>query len=121
MASAYVFCDELGRPYHPDHFSDRFDRLIATLELRRIRLHDTRHTAASLMLAAGVPVKVVSELMGHSSPTVTLSIYAHVLPRMAEEVLPNSAVESGEFQMIVTRGRGSSIHQLARVRRARLR
>jgi integrase len=53
--------------------------------LRRIRLHDTRHTAASLMLASGVPTKVVSEMLGHASPTVTLAIYAHVLPGMGED------------------------------------
>ena len=85
LTKAHVFADELGRPYHPDHFSDRFDRLHRGFDLPRIRLHDTRHTAASLMLASGVPVKVVSELMGHSSPTIMLSIYAHVLPGMAEE------------------------------------
>ena len=49
-----------------------------------MRLHDTRHTAASLMLASGVPAKVVSELLGHASPTITLSIYAHTMPSMAE-------------------------------------
>ncbi|MGO9343404.1 MAG: tyrosine-type recombinase/integrase [Acidimicrobiales bacterium] len=65
--------------------SDRFERLVASAGLRRIRLHDCRHTAASLMLASGVPVKVVSELLGHSSPTITLSIYAHTLPGMAHE------------------------------------
>ncbi len=61
-----------------------FVKLAKTTGLRRIRLHDTRHTAASLMLASGVQVKVVSEMLGHSSPTITLSIYAHVLPGMAE-------------------------------------
>ena len=81
----HVFRDELGRPYHPDTFSDRFEQLVRASELPRIRLHDTRHTAASLMLAASVPVKVVSEMLGHSSPTITLSIYAHVMTGMAEE------------------------------------
>jgi integrase len=82
----YVVADELGRPYHPNAVSDRFDVLIGKVEgLRRIRLHDTRHTAASLMLASGVPVKVVQEMLGHSSPTITLSIYAHTLPGMAQE------------------------------------
>jgi len=47
--------------------------------------HDTWHTAASLMLASGVQTKIVSELLGHSSPTITLSIYAHVMPGMAED------------------------------------
>jgi integrase len=82
----YVLADELGVPYHPDTISDTFERLVKAAELPRIRLHDTRHTAASLMLAAsGVPTKVVSELLGHSSPTITLSIYAHVIPGMAED------------------------------------
>lgn len=80
-----VAVDEIGIPYHPDVVSDRFERLITANKLRRIRLHDCRHTAASLMLASGVPVKVVSELLGHSSPTITLSIYAHTLPGMAQE------------------------------------
>ena len=82
--TGHVFVNELGEPYHPDYFSDRFDKLTAAAKVRRIRLHDTRHTAASLMLASGVQVKVVSEMLGHSSPTITLSIYAHTLPEMAE-------------------------------------
>jgi len=45
----------------------------------------TCHTAASLMLASGAPTKVVSELLGHSSPTITLSISTHVIPGMAED------------------------------------
>ena len=65
--------------------SDRFEDLVKTAELPPIRLHDCRHTAASLMLASGVPMNVVSELLGHSSPTITLSISAHVIPGMAEE------------------------------------
>jgi integrase len=70
----YVLADELGVPYHPDKISDSFELLVKAAKLPRIRLHDTRHTAASLMLASGVPTKVVSELLGHSSPTITLSI-----------------------------------------------
>jgi integrase len=81
----YVAADELGGPLHPDVVSDRFDKLVAKAKLRRIRLHDCRHTAASLMLASGVPVKVVREMLGHSSPTITLSIYAHTLPGMGHE------------------------------------
>jgi integrase len=81
----YLLADELGRPYHPDTISNRFEEAVKSAGLPRIRLHDTRHTAASLLLAAGVPTKVVSELLGHSSPTVTLAIYAHTLPSMAED------------------------------------
>lgn len=81
----YLCANELGAAYHPDTVSGWFDAAVAKSGLRRIRLHDCRHTAASLMLASGVPVKVVSELLGHASPTITLSIYAHVLPGMSED------------------------------------
>lgn len=83
--SGYLVADELGRPYHPDSVSGWFDDRVKLSGLPRIRLHDTRHTAASLMLASNVPVKVVSEMLGHASPTITLAIYAHVMPGMAEE------------------------------------
>jgi integrase len=64
--TGYVFADQLGRPYSPELVSNRFDRLVKTSGLPRIRLHDTRHTAASLMRASGVSVKVVQEMLGHS-------------------------------------------------------
>lgn len=81
----YLLADELGCPYHPDTISEWFSQKAKASGLPRIRLHDCRHTAASLMLAAGVPVKVVSEMLGHASPTITLAVYAHVIPGMAEE------------------------------------
>lgn len=84
-ASGYVFTNELGEPYYPGYFSDAWERRVAALGLPRIRLHDARHSCFSAMLAAGTPVKVVQELAGHSSPTVTLDVYAHVLPGMAKE------------------------------------
>lgn len=83
--SGYLLADELGRPYHPDSISGWFDFRVKASGLPRIRLHDTRHTAASLMLQDGVPVKVVSEILGHASTAITLSTYAHVMPGMAEE------------------------------------
>lgn len=70
-------------PYNPDRFSREFARALdRLLNLEHIRLHDLRHTWATLALAAGVPVKVVSERLGHSGPMVTLSVYAHVSPTM---------------------------------------
>src|SRR5439155_1349940 len=50
--------------------------------LPRIRLHDLRHTHATILLKAGIPVKVVSERLGHSSPAFTMAVYQHVLPGM---------------------------------------
>ena len=80
----WLVADELGRPYHPSTVSAWFEDEVAAAGLRRIRLHDTRHTAASLMLAEGVPVHVVAQLLGQD-PRVTLATYAHVIPGMAEK------------------------------------
>lgn len=71
--AGYLLADELGQPYHPNDISKSFDVAVKRAGLPRIRLHDTRHTAASLMLAAGTPVKAVSDLLGHASPTITLA------------------------------------------------
>lgn len=49
-----------------------------------MRFHDLRHSAATLLLSMGVPMKVVQELLGYSSFTITADIYAHVLPSMLE-------------------------------------
>jgi len=51
----------------------------------RIRLHDLRHTWATLALANGVPVKVVQERLGHATVGITMDIYAHVLPGMQSD------------------------------------
>lgn len=80
--SAFVFTDVKGSPVHPDLFTQRFDRLVARSGLPRIRLHDLRHTHATLGLAAGVPVRVMSERLGHASPEFTMKQYVHVLPGM---------------------------------------
>lgn len=80
--SALVFVDEHGGRVHPDLFTQRFDRLVARSGLPRIRLHDLRHTHATLGLAAGVPVRVMSERLGHASPEFTMRQYMHVLPGM---------------------------------------
>ncbi len=76
---------ENGEPIHPHQFSQSFERIIAKAGLRKIRLHDLRHTHASLALKAGIPVKVISERLGHESPAFTLKQYAHVIPGMQAE------------------------------------
>jgi integrase len=73
-----VFTDELGGPVHPDRFSRLFDRIARDAELPRIRLHDLRHSYATLALKAGVHPKVVSERLGHSTIAITLDLYSHV-------------------------------------------
>lgn len=78
----FVFTHPDGGPIHPDLFSQSWQRLMRDSELRTIRLHDLRHTHATILLKAGVPVKVVSERLGHSSPAFTMTVYQHVLPGM---------------------------------------
>ncbi len=78
----FVFTHPDGGSIHPDLFSQSWSRLMDKSEVRRIRLHDLRHTHASILLKAGVPVKVVSERLGHSSPAFTMTVYQHVLPGM---------------------------------------
>jgi integrase len=80
-----VVAKENGTPIHPHTFSQSFERLIEKANLRTIRLHDLRHTHATLALKAGVPVKVISERLGHESPAFTLKQYAHVIPGMQAE------------------------------------
>ncbi len=80
-----VFTWEDGRGLHPDWVSHEFARLVEESGLPRIRLHDVRHTHATLMLKAGVHPKVVSERLGHSSVAFTLDTYSHVLPGMQAE------------------------------------
>jgi integrase len=79
--TGYVFSDQAGQPLHADHVANRFDTLVRSAKVPAIRFHDLRHTHATLLLKAGVPVHVVAQRLGHSSPALTLSIYSHVLPR----------------------------------------
>ena len=62
----FAFTHPDGGAVHPDRFSKVWDQLVAEHGVRRIRLHDLRHTHASILLKANVPVKVVSERLGHS-------------------------------------------------------
>jgi integrase len=79
-----VFSDPLGRPWAPSAVSHAFHAVAVRLALP-VRLHDLRHTAASLMLATGVPLKVVSEALGHSSIAITADVYSHVTPDLRRE------------------------------------
>ena len=81
--SGLVFTREDGSQLHPDTASTVFEKLHRAAGLPPIRLHDLRHTAASLALAAGVPLKVVSEQLGHSSLAITADTYTSVLPAVA--------------------------------------
>ena len=69
----------------PDRISHLFRVTVEAAGVPKIRLHDLRHTAASLALATGIHPKVVSERLGHSSVAITLDIYSHLTPGLQED------------------------------------
>ena len=75
-----VFTTDEGRPVDPYRLTVAFRELVRDAPVPIIRLHDLRHTHASLLLAAGVPVKVVSARLGHTSIEMTMDVYGHLLP-----------------------------------------
>ena len=77
-----MFTDGDGQPIHPHAISQAFERIARRAGVPVIRLHDLRHTHATLLIKAGVPVKVVSERLGHATPRFTIDTYQHVLPGM---------------------------------------
>ncbi len=83
--SGYVFTKENGEPLHPQTVSRSFEAALTEAKLPRIRLHDLRHTHATLALAANVHPKVVSERLGHATVSITLDTYSHAIPAMQEE------------------------------------
>ena len=83
-ADDFVFIRPDGSPINPNAITLAFQRILRKAGLKRIRIHDLRHTHATLMLKAGVHPKVVSERLGHASIGITLDIYSHVLPGLQE-------------------------------------
>lgn len=74
-----VFTSETGGPIHTSCLLDHFRTALQQAKLPAIRFHDLRHTAATLLLANNVPLVTVSKILGHSSPAITATIYAHAL------------------------------------------
>ena len=79
-----VFARPDGSIWKPESFTEEYFRFTRKIGVR-VRFHDLRHSHASQLLRAGVPIKVVSERLGHSSVQITLDTYSHVLPGMQEE------------------------------------
>lgn len=83
--SGLVFTTRTGGPIHPRNDYRAFRALLERSGVRQIRLHDLRHTAASLMLAQGVHSRVAMEVLGHSQISVTMNTYSHVAPEVTRE------------------------------------
>lgn len=77
-----VFAHSDGTALDPSTVTHVFARIARKARLGHLRLHDLRHSYASIMVAAGVSVKAISQSMGHANIGITLDIYAHLLPGM---------------------------------------
>ncbi|HEX5809434.1 MAG TPA: site-specific integrase [Anaerolineales bacterium] len=80
-----VFPSGVGTPLTASNIRRDFRQLLTSSGLPKIRFHDLRHTAASLMLNHGIPVLIVSKRLGHSKPSITLDVYGHLIPSKQEE------------------------------------
>lgn len=85
--SDYVFTTRTGRTVEPMNLSRSFQRITEAAELPRIRRHDARHGCATLLFAAGVPARVVMEILGHSQIAVTMDIDTHVSDERRKEAM----------------------------------
>ena len=77
--SGYIFTTSLGTPIDPRNLLREFKAICVKAGLGDWHLHELRHSAASLMLAMGVPLQVVSEVLGHASIRMTADVYGHIL------------------------------------------
>lgn len=81
-----VFTDDFGKPLNLDAVRKHFKKLLKHAGIPAgVRLYDSRHTSATLTMEANVPIKVVSERLGHSSAAITMDIYSHVTQQLQQE------------------------------------
>ena len=102
-AQEYLFSRSNGQPIYPESIYDSMKVLGKRIGVPAITVHMLRHTAASLLLEAGENPKIVQELMGHSSISVTMDIYSHVIPGMKLQAINklSSMITQGAVQIDV--------------------
>jgi integrase len=84
--SGLVFASTVGTPLDPRNINRRFQKALERAGLGHIRLHDLRHSAASLLISQGVHPRAVMEALGHSQISLTMNLYGHVYEQGEEEV-----------------------------------
>jgi len=94
----HVCCQEDGRHWGPSYFSRKFAAFLKRHKLPHIRLHDLRHSNATLMLKYNVPAKVASQRLGHSNIGITLDLYSHVMSDMQKDAAEK--IDVGLFQQV---------------------
>lgn len=120
-----VFCRPDGRPLARSLFrNQQHVPLVKRAELPYIRPHDLRHTAATLLIESGVPIKVVSEMLGHANITITLGTYAHVTAAMQQQAtvamsaifgqLPSELPQSGDAGAPATAAEARKVRPIRR-------
>jgi integrase len=83
----YVFCNHIGQPYAPHTISTAWRRVAHKVGIKNVRLHDLRHTFATMLLKKGVHAKVVSDMLGHATSAITMDLYSHVSPAMQQDAV----------------------------------
>jgi integrase len=83
----FVFASKVGTPLYPRNVVRKFHSLLKDAKLNRYRFHDLRHSCASLLLAQGVPLKPVSDILGHSQISITADFYAHIFDEQKREAM----------------------------------
>ena len=85
VETGFVFTTESGRPIDPSNLLQMFKRLLKAANLPMMRLHDLRHSCATLLIAQGVHPRIVMDILGHSQISITMDLYSHVLPETQRE------------------------------------
>ena len=80
-----MFTQPNGRPLQARADNTEWHSLLTASKVRKAKLHDARHTAATVMLTMGVPARVVMQILGHSQISLTLGTYSHVMPELAQD------------------------------------
>ena len=101
-----VFSSPDGKPLRPDTVTHAWVKLVRRIGLKGIRLHDARHTHASLMLKQGVHPKIVQERLGHASIQLTLDTYSHIVPGLQEAAAAgfDKMISAGQDHEGITQG-----------------
>jgi integrase len=94
----FVFVTRNGKPFHDKEVYTQFSKLLERYQLPKLRFHDLRHTAATLMVEMGTPIEVVSKILGHSTIRLTVDTYAHISPVLMEQAAQrmNTLVDTQE-------------------------
>ncbi|HEY5477693.1 MAG TPA: site-specific integrase, partial [Tepidiformaceae bacterium] len=99
-----VFCTALGRPLDASNVTHGFQRLLARLDIRRVRFHDLRHTCATFLLSQGVDLRTIMEVLGHSQIGLTANTYSHVMDR-----LKGDAADKMDLMLAANSGAGERV------------